>query len=57
MQDHNRVSLWAERYLFALLVGTVVVELLVFVRTREWGWRQFLDAVTDWEIKRYFEII
>ena len=28
-----------------------------FVRTREWEWRQFLDAVTDWEIKRYFEII
>ncbi len=28
-----------------------------FVRTREWEWRQFLDAVTDWELKRYFEII
>ncbi|MSQ55285.1 MAG: glutamine synthetase [Betaproteobacteria bacterium] len=28
-----------------------------FVRTREWEWRQFQDAVTDWEIKRYFEII
>jgi len=28
-----------------------------FVRTREWEWRQFLDAVTDWEIRRYFEII
>ena len=26
-------------------------------RTREWEWRQSLDAVTDWELKRYFEII
>src|SRR5262245_6123229 len=28
-----------------------------FVKTREWEWRQFQDAVTDWEMKRYFEII
>lgn len=28
-----------------------------FVRTREWEWRQFGQAVTDWELKRYFEII
>jgi len=28
-----------------------------FVRTREWEWRQFQDAVTDWELKRYFELI
>ncbi|HET6255585.1 MAG TPA: glutamine synthetase [Puia sp.] len=28
-----------------------------FVRTREWEWRQFGKAVTDWELKRYFEII
>ena len=28
-----------------------------FVRTREWEWRQFSQAVTDWEIKRYFEVI
>jgi glutamine synthetase len=28
-----------------------------FVRTREWEWRQFQDAVTDWEMRRYFEII
>jgi glutamine synthetase len=28
-----------------------------YVRTREWEWRQFQDAVTDWELKRYFEII
>ncbi len=28
-----------------------------FVDTRMWEWRQFQDAVTDWEFKRYFEII
>jgi len=28
-----------------------------FARTREWEWRQFQDAVTDWEMRRYFEII
>lgn len=28
-----------------------------FAATREWEWRVWLDAVTDWELKRYFEII
>lgn len=28
-----------------------------FTRTREWEWRQFASVVTDWETKRYFEII
>ncbi len=28
-----------------------------FIRTREWEWRQYSNAVTDWELKRYFEII
>jgi glutamine synthetase len=28
-----------------------------FTKTREWEWRQHLKAVTDWEFKRYFEII
>ncbi|MEH6551744.1 MAG: glutamine synthetase family protein [Pseudomonadales bacterium] len=28
-----------------------------FSATREWEWRQWLDGVTDWEMKRYFEII
>jgi glutamine synthetase len=28
-----------------------------FAATRELEWRQWLDAVTDWELKRYFEII
>jgi glutamine synthetase len=28
-----------------------------FAATREWEWRKWLDAVTDWERKRYLEII
>jgi glutamine synthetase len=28
-----------------------------FIRTREWEWQQFGQVVTDWELKRYFEII
>lgn len=28
-----------------------------FVHTREWEWRQHLKVVTDWEMRRYFEII
>jgi len=28
-----------------------------FVQTREWEWREFLKAITDWEFKRYFEAI
>ncbi len=28
-----------------------------FTSSREWEWRSFAAAVTDWETKRYFEII
>ncbi len=28
-----------------------------FTATREWEWRQFSKAVTDWELQRYLEII
>lgn len=28
-----------------------------FTKTREWEWRQYSKVVTDWEKKRYFEII
>jgi glutamine synthetase len=28
-----------------------------YTQTREWEWRQHLKPVTDWELKRYFEII
>jgi glutamine synthetase len=37
------------------LFGEVFVE--HFASTREWEWRQFSKSVTDWELKRYFEII
>ena len=37
------------------LLGEKFVE--HFTQTREWEWRQHLKAVTDWEYKRYFEII
>jgi glutamine synthetase len=37
------------------ILGTELVD--HFVATREWEWRQFQDAVTDWETRRYFEII
>ena len=28
-----------------------------FIETREWEWEQFEGAITNWEMKRYFEII
>jgi glutamine synthetase len=28
-----------------------------FIRTREWEWKQFGQVVTDWELRRYLEII
>jgi glutamine synthetase len=28
-----------------------------FTQTRLWEYRQFAKSVTDWELKRYFEII
>ncbi len=28
-----------------------------FTRTRDWEWRQYAQQVSDWELKRYFEII
>ena len=37
------------------LFGDAFVE--HFTMTRRWEWRQFSKAVTDWERKRYFEII
>jgi glutamine synthetase len=37
------------------LFGEVFVD--HFVQTRDWEWRQHLKVVTEWEYKRYFEII
>jgi glutamine synthetase len=41
--------------LAAELLGEAFVD--HFARTREWEWRQFSREVTDWELRRYFEII
>jgi len=45
----------AESELAHDLLGTDFVN--HFVQTRRWEWKQHLKAVTDWEYKRYFEII
>ncbi len=37
------------------LFGAAFVE--HFTATREWEWREFSKVVTDWEMKRYLEII
>jgi len=37
------------------MLGDTFVE--HFAATRDWEWRQWLDGVTDWELKRYLEII
>ncbi len=45
----------AESRLAREILGEELVD--HYVRTREWEWRQFQDAVTDWELRRYFEVI
>jgi glutamine synthetase len=37
------------------ILGTGFVD--HFTQTREWEWKQHLKSVTDWEYRRYFEII
>ncbi len=37
------------------LLGAEFVE--HFVETRYWEWQEFEKAVTDWESRRYFELI
>jgi len=37
------------------LFGEMFVE--HFCQTREWEWEQYSRQVTDWELKRYFEIV
>jgi glutamine synthetase len=46
---------FAESAVVRELLGDAFVD--HFAATREWEWRQFQDAVTDWELRRYFEII
>jgi glutamine synthetase len=37
------------------ILGDIFVD--HFCMTREWEWKQHLKSVTDWEMRRYFEII
>lgn len=53
LKEANQVFLASE--LAVELFGRPFVE--HFAGTRDWECRQYQDAVTDWEVKRYFEII
>jgi glutamine synthetase len=52
---HEATALLADSKVARELFGEEFVD--HFVATRDWEWRQHLDAVTDWELSRYFEII
>ncbi|HEY4966034.1 MAG TPA: glutamine synthetase family protein [Puia sp.] len=62
-ESHGRLPSTLEEATTRMRASTIPREILGeqfvdhFTRTREWEWRQHLKAVTDWEIKRYFEII
>ena len=47
--------LMADSPVAAELFGPAFVD--HFTRSRNWEWRQYLRQVSDWELKRYFEII
>jgi glutamine synthetase len=61
--SHGRLPATLDEATKMMKQSTVAKEILGegfvdhFIRTREWEWRQHLKAVTDWELKRYFEII
>ncbi|TDS11042.1 glutamine synthetase family protein [Sphingobacterium paludis] len=52
---HEATLKMKESPLAGELFGTSFVE--HFTLTREWEWKQYAKVVTDWEMKRYFEII
>ena len=52
---HMATQQMKESALAKELFGASFVE--HFTLTREWEWKQYAKAVTDWELKRYFEII
>ena len=62
-QSHGRLPSTLEEATKAMKESVIAREILGdgfvdhFTRTREWEWRQHLKSVTDWEFKRYFEII
>jgi len=52
---HEATQLMKQSEVAKEILGNKFVE--HFTQTREWEWRQHLKSVTDWEYKRYFEII
>jgi glutamine synthetase len=62
-QSHGRIPSTLEEATKEMKRSGIAKEILGdgfvdhFTRTREWEWRQHLKTVTDWEFKRYFEII
>ena len=52
---HEATDRLARSRLARELLGDEMVD--HFVTTRLWEWKQFQNAVTDWELRRYFEII
>ncbi|HEY2350148.1 MAG TPA: glutamine synthetase [Puia sp.] len=62
-KSHGRLPSTLEEATKAMKESAIAKEILGagfvdhFTRTREWEWRQHLKTVTDWEFKRYFEII
>jgi glutamine synthetase len=52
---HDATQRMKQSAVAAELFGAAFVE--HFTQTREWEWRQYARVVTDWELKRYFEII
>ncbi len=62
-QSHGRLPATLDEATKMMKLSKIAAEILGagftdhFTRTREWEWRQHLKSVTDWELKRYFEII
>ncbi len=52
---HEATLRMAESPIARELFGDTFVD--HFVSTRLWEWRRFQEAVTDWELQRYFEIV
>lgn len=48
-------SLLSQSATAKLMLGEAFVD--HYVRTRQWETRQFAKAVTDWELRRYFEMV
>jgi glutamine synthetase len=51
----DAISLLGQSKTARLMLGGPFVD--HYLRTRDWEWRQYERAVTDWELARYFEAI